>query len=403
MTISPPVRPAGRGSVPARQPVLLLVATAILFLTVCLWLWPPTSLQYDLRVYVVSAQAFLDGQDIYTAHLAYPKDMVLGFTYPPFAAVVFAPVAMLGTAGGRALMTLVNASALLVIGMVTVRALRPRWSRWRVAAIGLAVGAAGVALEPVRSTFDLGQVNLVLTALLLVDLLGHLPPRFRGVLVGVATGIKLTPGIFIVYLLVTRRYREAATAAAATIGTMLAGALVLPDASRQFWGHHLFDPSRPGATHFISNQAWRGVFARINGGIDGIAPYWLLAVAVTLVLGFLAVRRAYEQGYVLESVLLTSLVGVLVSPISWTGHWVWALPITAVLVYRALQARSSALGGLALCWLVATGIGLPWHTPYLGDKEYTHHGLQLLAGNSYTLCAFATIGMALYGTRRRTA
>ncbi|GAB2557268.1 glycosyltransferase 87 family protein [Kribbella endophytica] len=403
MTISPPVPPAGDTAVRTRRPVLLLVAAGIVFLGLCLWNWAPISLQYDLRVYVVSAQAFLHGQDIYTAHLAYPKDMALGFTYPPFAALVFAPVALLGTSGGRVLMSLVNASALLVIGMVTLRALRPQWPRYRVAAIGMAVGAAGVALEPVRSTFDLGQVNLILTALLLVDLLGHLPYRLRGVLVGIVTGIKLTPGIFIVYLLVTRRYREAGTAAAATIGTMVAGAIAMPDASRQFWGHYIFDPSRPGATHFISNQAWRGVFARINGGIDGIAPYWLLAVAITLALGFFAVRRAYEQGLVLESVLLTSLVGVLISPISWTGHWVWALPIIAVLVHRALQARNWALGGLALAWLVSTGFGLPWHTPYLGDKEYTHHGLQLVAGNSYALCAVATIAVALYGMRRRAA
>ncbi|WP_432943090.1 glycosyltransferase 87 family protein [Kribbella sp. CA-253562] len=403
MTISPSLRPAGSTAVRTRRPQLM-VAAVILFLIGCLWHWPPNSLQYDLRVYVVSAQAFLHGQDIYTAHLAYPKDMALGFTYPPFAALLFAPVALLGTAGGRVLMTLLNASALLVIGLVTLRGLRPQWSRYRVAAIGLTVGAAGVALEPVRSTFDLGQVNLILTALLLVDLLGHLPHRFRGVLVGVATGIKLTPGIFIVYLLVTRRYREAATAAAATTGTMAAGAIAMPEASRQFWGVYMFDPSRPGATHFISNQAWRGVFARVAGGIDGIAPYWLMAVALTCTLGFLAVRRAYERGFVLESVLLAAVVGLLASPISWTGHWVWALPICAVLVHHALRARSTRRGvlvGVALAWVVTTAFGLPWHSPYLGDKEYTHHGIQLVVGNSYALCGVAVLGLALYGFRRR--
>jgi alpha-1,2-mannosyltransferase len=96
MTISPTVRPAGSTAVRTRRPQLL-VAAALLFLIGCLWHWPPNALQYDLRVYVVSAQAFLHGQDIYTAHLAYPKDMALGFTYPPFAALLFAPVALLGT------------------------------------------------------------------------------------------------------------------------------------------------------------------------------------------------------------------------------------------------------------------------------------------------------------------
>ena len=392
------------------RPLLLAAAATVAFLALCLLLWPPSALQYDLRVYVVSARAFLHGQDIYTAHLAFPDDMALGFTYPPFAALVFAPVALLGTDGGRVVMTLVSALALLVIGTVTVRALRPRWSPYRVMAVGLALGAAGLALEPVRSSFDLGQINLVLLALLLVDLLGHLPRRFRGVLIGVATGIKLTPGIFIVYLLVTRRYREAATASAATAGTMLLGAVAMPDASRQFWGHFIFDPSRPGATHFISNQAWRGVFARLAGGIQGIGPAWVLAVAATCAVGFLAARRAYDRGYLMESILLTAAVGLLVSPISWTGHWVWSIPACALLwtrtvdAYRVVRVRSArfgALAGLASLWTITMVIGLPWHAPYLGDKEYTHHGFDLFLGNSYAVCAVALLLAAAYEFRRK--
>jgi alpha-1,2-mannosyltransferase len=347
-------------------------------------------LQYDLRVYVVASRAFLHGEDIYTAHHAFPKDMVLGFTYPPFAALVFAPIAVLGTQTGRFLMTVANAAALLTVGLLSVRALRPTWPRARIVAAGLAVGASGLALEPVRSTFALGQINLILLALLLADLLGHLPRRFRGVLVGVATGIKLTPGIFIVYLLVARRYREAVVAAAATGGTILAGVLALPDGSRQFWTRYLFDPSRPGATHFVSNQAWRGVIARIAGGVDGIGPAWTVAVGITCAIGFVAVRAAYDRGDLLGSILLAAMTGLLVSPISWTGHWVWALPICALLWFRAAESagrRRPVPAALAGLWTITTAAGLPWHAPYLGDREYTHHGIQLLLGNSYTVCA----------------
>lgn len=407
MTISP-VRAASESWLSTtritRRPVLLLAAAAVLFLAFCVWNWPPNSLQYDLRVYVVAARAFLHGEDIYTAHHAFPDDMALGFTYPPFAALVFAPIALLGTGAGRVVMSLVSASCLLIIGLVTVRAIRPSWSWQRTAAVGLGVGMAGIALEPVRSSFDLGQINLILLALLLVDLLGHLPHRFRGVLVGVATGIKLTPGIFIIYLLVTRRFREAAVASVATVGTMVAGAVAMPDASRQFWSHYIFDPSRPGATHFISNQAWRGVFARLAGGIDGIAPAWVLAVALTCTVGFLAARRAYDAGYRLESIILAALTGVLVSPISWTGHWVWALPICVLLWFRVVEAaghRRRVLAGLATLWTVTTAFGLPWHSPYLGDKEYTHRGFDLFLGNSYAVCAVASLLLAAYAFRRR--
>ncbi|MBB5982285.1 glycosyltransferase 87 family protein [Kribbella solani] len=407
MTISP-VRPTTSSRPPAlrtnRRRTALLAAAAAVFLGLCLLRWNPFALQYDLRVYVVASRAFLHGQDIYTAHHAFPKDMLLGFTYPPFAALVFVPVALLGTGAGRAVMTLASASALIVIGLVTVRALRPNWSRYSVAAAGLAVGAAGVALEPVRSSFDLGQINLLLLAMLLVDLLGHLPRRYRGVLVGIATGIKLTPGIFILYLLVTRRFREAVVASAATAATMLAGAIAMPTGTWQFFTKYMLDPSRPGATHFISNQSWRGVFARLAGGVQGIAPAWALAVALTLAIGLWTAKRAYDHGYRLESILLTALTGVLISPISWTGHFVWALPICALLWFRVVEVSSGkrpVLVAFAALWTVSIAFGLPWTAPHLGDKEYTLRGFDLFLGNSYAICAATTILLGAYEFRRR--
>ncbi|HET6742581.1 MAG TPA: glycosyltransferase 87 family protein, partial [Kribbella sp.] len=105
-------------------------------------------------------------------------------------------------------------------------------------------------------------------------------------------------------------------ASVATGATILAGALAMPDGSRQFWRHYLLDPSRPGATHFVSNQAWRGVFARIAGGVDGIGPAWIVAVGITLAIGYVAVRKACSQGDLLGSILLAAVVGLLVSPIS---------------------------------------------------------------------------------------
>ncbi|TCC03938.1 glycosyltransferase 87 family protein [Kribbella soli] len=370
---------------PRGRRTAVLVVAAVAFLGFCWWFWPAGYVQSDLRVYVVAARAFLHGQDIYTAHLAFPKELALGFTYPPFAALVFTPVAALGTGTGRVVMTLVNASCLLAIGVLMTRALRPAWSRERVLALGFGVGALGLTLEPVRSTFALGQVNLILLVLLLVDLLGRTPRRFRGVLIGVATGIKLTPGIFILYLLVTRRFREAAVAIGTTAGTMLIGVVVMPDASRQFWTHYIFDPSRPGPTHFISNQAWRGVFARVAGGVEGIGPIWLLAVALTVAVGCYAARRLDR----LDGILVTALVGLLVSPISWSGHWVWALPICAVLWFR----RRSAL---AMVWTVVTVFGFPWLAPNHDDREYHLHGFGLVLGNAYAVLAAITILHAAY-------
>jgi len=390
----------------ARRPVLALSLAAVSFVALCVALWPPAKEQYDLRVYVAAAQAVLHGRDIYTAHEGIYG--LLGYTYPPFAALLMAPLGLLGTGAGRVLMSSLNALVLLLVGSLTVRSLRPRWSTRHVVAIGFVLGAAGLALEPVRTTFHYGQINLMLMAILMIDLLGYLPKRYRGVLIGVATGIKLTPGIFIIYLLVTRRYREALNASAATAATMVLGFIAMPDAAWRFWGTYILDPTRPGSSTLVTNQAWRGVIDRLSGGPQGIGPVWIVAVLATLVVGFFTVRRAYDRGFLLESVLLTATIGVLVSPISWTAHWVWAFPACALLWSRAAASyratgRSRHFGlraALAGFVTLTFGIGLPWLAPHMNDKELHHHGFELYLGNSYAICGAIVLLAAVYSFRR---
>lgn len=373
-----------------------LLLAIVAFLTLCTLMWPAHELRYDLRVYVVAARAFLHGHDIYTAHLAYPDDMVLGFTYPPFAAIVFAPIAMLGTEAGRLVMTWLSALSLLVIGVLTVKQLRPAaWSRQRTVLTGCAVGAAGLTLEPIRSCLDLGQVNVLLTAVLMLDLLGAVPRRYRGLLTGVVTGIKLTPGIFIVFLLATRRYREAAQASAAAAGTIAIGWLLMPSASATFWGDMISNP-RVGATHFISNQSVRGVFARISHGTLTGGPIWLVVVAAIGVLGLLVATNLHAAGYRLEALLVTACAGLLVSPVSWTAHWTWAVPITAVLWVWTFRQASPVLFGITVVWTVTMTVGLPWLAPYLGDRELTHTGGDLLLGNSYAIVTALVLTTAAF-------
>ncbi len=398
MTISP-VRPdieGAPGNRIGRHPILALSLAAAAFVALCVAIWPPTDDPYDLQVYVVAAKAVLEGRDIYTAHAGNP--ILLGFTYPPFAALLFSPLGALSAGVGRFVMSALSAISVLTIATVTLRAVRPRWSTHRVLAGGIALAVAGLALEPVRMTFHYGQINLMLLALLMVDLFGHLPRRFRGALIGIATGIKLTPGIFIIYLLVTRRYREAITASVATAATMLIGFVAMPTATIQFWTKYVVDPTRPGPSALVSNQALRGVIDRLSGGPQGLGPVWTIAVAITVVLGFLTVRRAYDRGYRVESILLTAAIGLLVSPISWTAHWVWALPACALLWTRATTVYRIAL---AVLTTLTFGIGLPWLAPYMDDRELHHHGYQLFLGNSYAICAVVLLGTAAYFFSKR--
>jgi alpha-1,2-mannosyltransferase len=245
----------------------------------------------------------------------------------------------------------------------------------------------------------MGQINLVLLALLLLDLLGHTPRRFRGVLTGVATGIKLTPGIFIVFLLVTRRFREAAIASAATAGTLVLGWLVMPGATTDFWTRYIFDPSRPGPAHYISNQSMRGTIARLTENSGATGPLWLLAASIVGAAGLVIARRLATARRSLDALVVTGFTGLLVSPISWSNHWVWALPATAVVwtwVGRAWPMRI-----FAAVWTLVFALGLPWWAPWAHDQEFHHNFPQALIGNSYLIAAIALLAVGWLTTADR--
>jgi alpha-1,2-mannosyltransferase len=367
-----------------RLPTRILVLLATMLPLVCLLAWHPwNATMGDLRVYFAAARGLVDGQDIYTVHRNYPG-MGLGFTYPPFAALVFAPLAV-GLEWARVVITLASAVALIVVGWTTAKALR--WSP--IAVLVIAFGA--LAFEPVRSTLGLGQINIVLLALLMLDLVGPMPRRFRGVLIGVATGIKLTPGIFILFLLVTRRFRQAAIAAGTTAATMLLAFVLMPRATIDFWTKYVFDPNRPGPAHYIANQSLRGAIARVTQGSAATVPLWLLAATVVGVAGMLIARRLYFRGLPFEAVIVTALTGLLVSPISWTGHWVWIVPAIAVLwSHRSrLVSWRTAYSTLIAAVFVT---GLPWWLPFAHDQEFHYNAVQTVVANAYLLCALFMIG-----------
>ncbi|WP_344162734.1 glycosyltransferase 87 family protein [Kribbella yunnanensis] len=355
-----------------------LVLLAIILPILCLLRWHPWSADMsDLGIYYAGARGLVNGQDIYTAHLTYYPHIGLGFTYPPFAALVFSPFAI-GLPFARTLVTIASALSLLVIGWATAKKLG--WST------GVLIAWAALLFEPVQSTFRQGQINLVLLAMLMVDLLGLIPRRYRGILVGVATGIKLTPGIFIVFLLITKRYREALVANLTTALTMVIAFLVSPTSTIDFWTKYIFDPSRVGPPHYFSNQSLRGALVRLTGD----SPAWLLAAIIVAVTGLYVARRLHERGLGFEAVVVTGFTGLAVSPISWTNHWVWAIP-AAALAWQNRGKLRSLRTAFSATWITIFLIGLPWWMPFGNDRELHYTAVQSVLVNSYLLCALALV------------
>ncbi|WP_030924251.1 glycosyltransferase 87 family protein, partial [Streptomyces sp. NRRL B-24720] len=253
-----------------------------------------------------------------------------GFTYPPFAAVCMLPMLLVGRTGAVVGCVLLSAAASVLL-------LRGPLRELPVGRGGLVVtGCLFVMLEPVRDTFSLGQVNLLLMALVYAD--GG-RGRFGGVGIGLAAAFKLTPAIFIGYLLLTGRRRAAAVATGTALAATALGVLAAPRASWVFWTRALWDTHRVGALDYVSNQSLQGALARLGAG----RPVWALAVLAVLVLWAYRVRRATAVGDDEAGMALTGLAACLVSPVTWVHHLVWAVPAVALLARTGRRAVAAVL------------------------------------------------------------
>ena len=348
------------------------------------------------------------------------------FTYPPFAAVVFAVASLLSWTAMRWAMTLASLAALglalwLVFGALGYRD-RPAI---RLGAT-LGVSALALATEPVQQTLALGQVNLLLMLLVVADLLtgGALTPGGRtrwwhGIGIGIAAGVKLTPLIFIPYLLLIRRYRQAATATAVFAATVALGYAILPRDSGTYWAQGLFlKANRIVFLGTRGNQSLRGIATRLAGSVSAGTVPWIVAAVLVALAGLAAAALLYRARQPVPAMLACALTGLLISPLSWDHHWVWVAPGLALLAHLGAAAASrparvawwaaaAVLFGVFACWpqfwdLSQSGLtpaGLGWYAPgtyfATGSKPWYHefhwHGLQLLAGNSAVLAGLACL------------
>ena len=355
----------------------------------------------DLSIYAAGGAAVLHGTPLYQLRFAFG----LRFTYPPFAALLFAPLTWLPAIAGQILVSAATVLALPVTSYLVLRL--PSWptqlSRDRAAQLALAFSAAAIWLEPERTNLKYGQINVLLTLLVLVDLVWIERGRclwFGGALIGIAAGIKLTPAVFAVYLLATRRYRAAATAAAAFAGTVaIAFALVPGDAAR-YWDLSFLDPGHVGRIQNVANQSLLGALARVLGTLS-VGWVWLPVAAMVGVAGIALAARAGRAGQAAQAFALCAVTSLLVSPISWSHHWVLAVPALLAAVVAAARrwpSRSAVAGLTALAVVAVAGwAGIIWRVP-LGGGHYAELNLtpvQLIAADAYVLAGLAGVGLGL--------
>jgi alpha-1,2-mannosyltransferase len=396
----------------------------------------------DLAVYRSGGLIVRHIRPDYDPHLAAPLyDWVgygklhLPFTYTPFAAVAFALVSFVPYALSLKLSVAVDLVSLLAAVWFTLGGLGYR--RLAIRAGGTLLGTAAVLwTEPVLRTIYLGQVNLVLLALILWDLTQPDTGKSRwwkGFGTGIAAGIKLTPLIFIPYLLIARKFRQAATAAAGFAFTVLLGFVILPHDSAKWWfGGLFFQGKRTGFIGWAGNQSLDGFITRLAGSIHGGLAAWIVVAVLVAAAGVVSAGLLDRKGHAMLGLLMAALTGLLVSPISWDHHWIWIVPGVVVAAHYAVQAwrrgarRTATAFGLMAVTIVAwfgawptslfhvkpphlgnDSLGLlwipkntePYYYQWYGDQrwfpEYHWHGLALITGNAFVLAGLAVFALLL--------
>lgn len=345
--------------------------------------------QIDLGTYLLSgAHAFRP--DLYSVVYQHTG---LGFTYPPFAAFWFAPLAHLPVQIDQVLFTWASLGGLFVVLATSLRVTCPDlqgrtvvwWSLLLLTPMGL--------LDPPRETILLGQVNILLTAAVIADMTLIRPGR-RGVLVGLAAAIKITPIILIPYLILTRQVGAWRRATGAFVVATGIAAILSPHASWTYWSHDLWDPGRAGGIAWLGNQGALGVIERLlHHPLNSAGTFGLVAVITAV--GLLIAVKAYRRSWPILGFLVMEATESMASPVSWSHHFIW---IVLLIAWLALAPDRPAHGEWWAVVLAVLFWAAPfWWVPHGPNVRYAGHGWSVPLSDSF----FAVLAAILLATSLR--
>ncbi|AKK03539.1 glycosyltransferase 87 family protein [Corynebacterium epidermidicanis] len=327
----------------------------------------------DATVYAGGGAKFWSNTGVYSSAVL-TANGPLEFTYPPFAALLFGPMALLPP--------WLLGPVMAVVSLLITAGVSYWWSRAisRPHAAGWIFGLLALS-QPMTATLFYGQINAVLVGLVVADAaLAQRGSKYRGVFSGLAAAIKLTPAVFVLWFIARRDWRGAVNMLLSAIVATLSTALIRPHDSWQFFTKLLIETNRVGDLSYYQNLALRGVLARMSQLPEGAASKaWLLAVAATIVLAYLgsrAVLRTAPSVAFPLSLAAVGFVGLLISPISWSHHWLW-LPLVAVALYQIPRLRFLGLVG----FILSTVGALHSVAPHLGawtSALYATYGVAVL-------------------------
>ena len=368
----------------------------------------------DSFVYYEAVRQWLDGGDLYSWY-ANPGQHLWPFTYTPLAAWVISPLTWMSYQQATVLLIVATPLCAAVTAYAVLRrlAVAPRMARGLAPWLAL-IGV--IALEPFPKTMEYAQVNAILMALVAVDL--FLVPecsRWRGVLSGLAAAIKLTPAVAILVLLARREWRAAATMAGSAVGLTLLAALAAPAESWEFFTSAMWDPGRAGFADYSGNQNLKGAIAR---GLPESTwnLTWAACSLLAVVAAWFLCRRldrlrgaggaaggpGQDDGLILSlQISVVMVLGLLISPISWSHHWVWCLPVLMSVAAATWRWRSTALGVAGAAGFLVFVLAMQWWFPEQNHVEQNWPTWAKAVGSSYTWWALGCGAVLWWVSGRR--
>jgi peptidoglycan/LPS O-acetylase OafA/YrhL len=291
----------------------------------------------DLDVYRIGSTVWQHGGDLYGTLPPTLTHASMPFTYPPLSAIVLAPLNWVPFAVASVGISVLTAVSVLAVLVLASR--RLGWARGQWLAAG-ALFPVALWFEPVRETLGFGQINAVLMALVAIDCLLVRRGWPRGILVGFAAALKLTPAVFVLWFLLRRDWLGAVRAAVSFCVVTGVAFLIDPRDSLRYWTSTVFQAYRIGPAIAGDNQSITGMLARFGLTGTGRELLWLALAAVVLALTVPAMRRALAAGQPVLALSVNAVAVLLCSPVSWSHHWVWAVPLVLSLGVLGVRGKS---------------------------------------------------------------
>ncbi|MFE3206347.1 glycosyltransferase 87 family protein [Embleya sp. NPDC059237] len=375
---------------PRLKGFLALVVLVVGFAGVAFWSWwsawhlPSWDRQMDLHVYIGAVRTVGDGRPLYD----YAAENGDPFTYPPFALMAFWPLGWVSEPVARILWTLATLAA--VIGIVAAMVVRHGTGGGRRHVMFTLLGASILAWSaPLQSNLRFGQVSIFLVLLTFVDALDLTPRPLRGILVGAAAAIKLTPLLFVPYLWLTGRRRDALRAGTTFAACTGLAHLLWPSTSTTFWSDAIFSTSRIGNLAATGNQSLNGALIRVGVVPPERTVAWLALSALTCFVALIAARQCHREGRSTQGVIVVGCATVAASPVSWTHHQVW-LVLGGLLLVTGPRVTRMCGAVVLVVMTFSMGAWLP--------GSFVRENVRLFAG-----LALSTWGLAsLWGRGPRT-